>query len=171
MAPIIIGEGSERDPRSIPMTTRDGSHIPNFRRPEDSPEMRRGAANTLKVEHGNAKLRSSSSTYNCVGHLFASRRTWVESDHLPAILERDGYSRVDDPSKLCVGDIVVYENAHGEITHVGQVVEMQPNLLDGGRKVIILSKWGVYGEYLHELLDVPLLLGRPRNFWTERREV
>ncbi len=166
-----IGEGSDRDPRSIPVSTRDGSHVPNFRRAEDPPEVRRGAAEMFKEEHGNARLRSSSSTYNCVGHLFAARRTWVESDHLPMILERDGYSRIDDSRKLWVGDIVVYENAHGEITHVGQVVEIQPNLEDGGRKLIILSKWGVYGEYVHELLDVPLRLGSPKAFWTERREV
>jgi len=87
------------------------------------------------------------------------------------ILERDGYSQIDDSRKLWVGDIVVYENPHGEITHVGQVVEIQPNLEDGGRKLIILSKWGVYGEYVHELLDVPLRLGSPKVFWTERREV
>jgi len=167
----IIGEGSERDPRSIPISTRDGSHIPNFRRTEDAPEVRRSAATMLRAEHGNAKLRSSSSTYNCVGHVFAARRTWVESDHLPAILERDGYSRVDGREKLWTGDIVVYENDHGEITHVGQVVEIQDNLADGHRRVIILSKWGVYGEYLHELLDVPLLLGSPKAFWTERREI
>jgi hypothetical protein len=171
MAYIIIGEGSERDPRSIPLSTQDGSHIPNYRRAEDPPEVRRGAVTMFKTDHGNAKLRSSSSTYNCVGHVFAARRTWVESDHLPAILERDGYSRLDESQKLWVGDIVVYENEHGEITHVGQVVEIEKKLEDGGRKVTILSKWGVYGEYLHDLLDVPLRLGSPKAFWTERREV
>jgi hypothetical protein len=167
----IIGEGSERDPRSIPVSTRDGSYIPNFRRPEDPPEVRRSAVEMFKDEHGNAKLRSSSSTCNCVGHVFAARRTWVESDHLPTILERDGYSRIEDTRKLCVGDIVVYENPQGEVTHVGQVVEIQTNIGDGTRRVVILSKWGVYGEYLHELLDVPLRLGKPKAFWTERREV
>ena len=167
----IIGEGSERDPRSIPISTRDGSHIPNYRRPGDSPQMRRGAVEMFKGEHGNARLRSSSSTYNCVGHLFAARRTWIESDHLTTILERDGYALVKDQQKLWVGDIVVYENPQGEITHVGQVVEIQQNLLDGSRTLIILSKWGVYGEYLHELSDVPLRLGVPKTFWSERREV
>ena len=167
----IIGEGSERDPRSLRLSTRDGFHIPNVSRQEDPPEIRRGAIEMFKTEHGNAKLRSSSSTYNCVGHVFAARRTWIESDHLPTILEKDGYSRFHDPHKLWVGDIAVYENSVGEITHVGQVVEIQKNVEDGSHKVIILSKWGVYGEYLHELLDVPLRLGSPKTFWTERREV
>jgi len=167
----IIGEGGQRDPHSIPLSTRDGSSIPNFRRREDPPDMRRGAASMFKAEHEHAKLRSSSSTYNCVGHVFAARRTWVESDHLPMILERDGYIRLEDSQKPWVGDIVVYENQQGEITHVGQVVEIQDNLQDGGRTLIVLSKWGVYGEYLHELRDVPVMLGVPKTFWTERREV
>src|SRR5438045_797814 len=96
----IIGEGSERDPRSIPLSTTDGEHIPNTRRSEDSPEARRKAAEDLKIEHKDAHLRSSSGIYNCVGHVFAARRTWVESDHLPSILKRDGYSQVTDQRKL-----------------------------------------------------------------------
>jgi hypothetical protein len=125
----------------------------------------------FKTDHEAAKLRSSSSTYNCVGHLFAARRTWVESDHLLTILERDGYSPFQDVQKLWVGDMVVYENPQGETTHVAQVTEIQLDVEVGGRKVIVLSKWGVYGEYLHELLDVPSRLGKPKAFWTERHEV
>lgn len=86
------------------------------------------------------------------------------------ILERDGYRSVDE-RKVWVGDIVVYENAQGETTHVGQVVEIQLNVQDGGRTVTVLSKWGAYGEYLHELHDVPVRLGVPKAFWSERREV
>ena len=124
----------------------------------------------LKREHGEAKLRSSSSPYNCVGHLFAARRTWVESDHISMILERDGYLRVEDARKLWVGDIVVYQK-DSELTHIGQVVEIRIDHENGLRRPIVLSKWGVYGEYLHELRDVPLMLGSPETYWTERREV
>jgi hypothetical protein len=167
----LVGEGSQQDRRSIPLSTRDGSHIPNFRRPEATPEARRSIAAELKRDHDNAELRSSSSTYNCVGHVFASRRTWVESDHLLTILQRDGYAQLKDQFKLSIGDIVVYENQHGEITHVGQVVATRDNLEDGHRDVTVLSKWGEYGEYVHEYLDVPLRLGSPKTFWSERREV
>jgi hypothetical protein len=167
----IIGEGGERDPRSIRICTRDGTPIPNLQVTEDAPETRRTALLLFKESHPEAKLRSSSSTYNCVGHLFAARRTWIDSEHIAVILERDGYSRVEDERKLCVGDIVVYENRQGETTHVGQVVEVTPNLQTGERTVAVLSKWGVYGEYLHELEYVPELLGVPKGFWTERREV
>jgi hypothetical protein len=167
----IIGEGSERDPRALAVSTRDGLHIPNYLRLEDPPEVRRGAIAMFKEAHQTAKLRSSSSTYNCVGHLFAARRTWIESDHLATILQRDGYSRVNGQHKVWVGDIVVYENAYGEVTHVGQVTEIEESLQGGNRTITILSKWGVYGEYLHELYDVPVRLGFPRTFWSERREV
>jgi len=171
MNAIIIGEGSERDPRSIPLSTRDRTYIPNYRMPEHPPEVRREAAKMFKQDHAAAKLRSSSSSYNCVGHVFAARRTWVESDHLSMILERDGYSPFQDIQKLWEGDVVVYENEQGEPTHVAQVTEIRLNLNIGGRTVFVLSKWGAYGEYLHELLDVPVRLGKPKAFWTERREV
>ena len=167
----IIGQGSERDPQTLRLSALDGTHIPNVRRPEDPPEIRRSAIEMFKHDHPNAKLRSLSSVYNCVGHIFAARRTHVSSEHLPTILEKDGYSRIDDVQKLWVGDVVVYENAEGETTHVGQVVEIQPNLHDGSRNVVILSKWGTYGEYMHEVSDVPSMLGTPKTFWSERREV
>ena len=167
----ILGEGSERDPNAIPLSTCDGSHIPNFRRREDSPEVRRGGIEMFANDHPNAKLRSISSTYNCVGHIFGARRTWIESDHLAAILTRDGYREVKDRHRLWVGDIVVYENSFGETSHVGQIVEVQKSAAGGEPEFMILSKWGPYGEYLHDLLDVPLLTGKPKTYWTERREV
>jgi hypothetical protein len=167
----IIGEGSERDVRSIPLSTRDGSHIANVRRLEDPPEVRRKAAEDLRREHENARLRSSSSTYNCVGLVFAARRTWVGNDSLTTILERDGFSQVSGDQNLRVGDIVIYENSQGEMTHVGQVVDIEVSLIDGSGKVTVLSKWGAYGEYLHDLIDVPGQYGNVRRFWTERREV
>ena len=167
----IIGQGSERDPQALGLSTLDGTHIPNVRRPEDPPEMRRSAIEIFKNSNPDAKLRSLSSVYNCVGHIFAARRTHVDSDQLPMILKKDGYSRVDDIQRLWVGDIVIYENAAGEPTHVGQVIEIQSGLQGAGRKVVILSKWGTYGEYVHEVSDVPLMLGSPKTYWSERREV
>src|SRR6266849_5824649 len=157
----IIGEGTERDPRAIQLASRDGTYIPNFRPPELAPEVHRSAAEMFKRERENAKLRSSTSVYNCVGQVFASRRTWVEIDHLPSILERDGYKRFNERKNLWVGDIVVYENAGGEMTHIGLVVEKRPDVAHGGHQIYVLSKWGQNGEYLHELEDVPPLLGNP----------
>lgn len=167
----IIGEGSERDRKTIPLSTCDGSHIPNFTRKEDPPEVRRHGIEIFKNAHPNAHLRSISSTYNCIGHLFGARRTWIEIDHLKTIFTLDGYRLITDENKLWVGDIVVYENRFGETTHVGQVVEIQKNLVGGESNVRVLSKWGPYGEYLHDLFDVSELIGKPKEYWTERREV
>ncbi len=33
----------------------------------------------------------------------------------------------------------------------------------------VLSKWGADGEYFHDLTDVPYLLGRPAEYWTDRK--
>jgi len=167
----IIGEGTERDPYAIPLATRDGTYIPNVRTTEQAPEFHQSAAEMFNHERGNAHLRSSTSLYNCVGHVFASRRTWVEIDHLALILQRDGYKRVSEQKELWIGDVIVYENADHEMTHVGVVVEKQPDVEHGGYKIYVLSKWGQNGEYFHQLDDVPPLLGKPATFWSERREV
>lgn len=171
MVPIIGGEGNERDHRSLHMSTLDGAFLPNVRHPEDPPETRRKGIEDLRTDHPHVQLRSCSGVYNCVGHIFAARRTWVDNDHLPKILSRDGYSLVLDKTKLWKGDIVIYENAQGELSHVGQVMEIKNNVADGTREIVVLSKWGALGEYLHEVSDVPLILGKPKNFWSERREV
>jgi hypothetical protein len=167
----IIGEGTERDPLSIQLATRDGSYIPNFRTPELAPEIHRSAAEMFGRERAEAQLRSSTSLYNCVGQMFASRRTWVEIDYLQSILERDGYRRVNERKNLWIGDVVVYENREGEITHVGLVVEKRLDVKSGNHVIYVLSKWGQNGEYFHQMDDVPPLLGNPVKFWTERREV
>ena len=171
MMPPIILLGTERDPRAIPLATRDGVYLPNYRTQELAPETHRAAAEMFQKTRPGARLRSSTSQYNCVGLVFASRRTWVESDHLQLILKSDGYKKVENEQNLMVGDLVVYENEQHDLTHVGLVVEIKWNLVGGKNTILILSKWGQNGEYLHEIEDVPPLLGRPSTFWTERREV
>jgi hypothetical protein len=42
---------------------------------------------------------------------------------------------------------------------------------NGADYLQVLSKWGADGEYLHDLTDVPYLLGRPAEYWTDRKEL
>ena len=82
---------------------------------------------------------------------------------LGLILNDDGYRVVEQPHP---GDIVVYRGDGGMVEHVGLV--LQADQVFGVRQILVLSKWGGDGEYIHREEDVPDQLGRPVEYWTER---
>ncbi len=84
------------------------------------------------------------------------------------ILDDDGYRRVGDKSELQQGDIVVYQDGNGEVSHVGIVASINRNVTAGDWDVTILSQWGRDGEYFHRADDVNPLLGSPTEYWTDR---
>ena len=94
-------------------------------------------------------------------------RTWIETDHLRAILEDDEYRPIDRYG-LQQGDIVVYKDNHNEDSHVAIVFEVKLNLVDATFEVVVLSQWGQDGEYLHKDDDVNPQLGTPTEYWTDR---
>ena len=167
--PVLL-EGSPSDRHSIPLATKRGCHIPNFRRePRDTSAME-DAVRWNSESHESVRVRSKSSTYNCVGMVFANRRTWVETDHIRRILEEDGYRPVTLQDAEC-GDIVLYTDADADATvlHVGVIVRHDPSIEDADWKTTVLSQWGRDGEFFHELKDVNTgLLGSPNEVWTER---
>ena len=126
------------------------------------------AKNTVLTHHPDARARSLSSMYNCMGMVFASRRTWVDPEHLPMILEDDSYRRVSSEGELQPGDVVVYRHDDGEISHVGVVTEVRTNVREAAREVFVLSQWGRDGEYFHRADDVNPQLGKPAEYWTDR---
>lgn len=170
----IIDEGGSRDKRAIPLATRQGTWIRNVRRTENAPEALRDAAERWKRLLPNAILRSNTALYNCVGLVFASRRTWVGVDDLGPVLrlifEEDGYNRLSSMADVERGDVVVYRDPQGkEIRHIGIVIEKSAVVQKADWQVTVLSKWGPWGEYVHPLRDVPSGLGEPVEFWSERR--
>jgi hypothetical protein len=124
----------------------------------------------MKQSHPDALLRSITATYNCVGLVVASRRTWVDTEHLLTILIEDGSRRLRGPEEARVGDVVVYRDEAGDVSHVGMV--SQKKIADPRSDadfLQVLSKWGADGEYFHDATDVPYLLGRPAEYWTDRK--
>jgi len=167
VASYVLDEGGENDNRSIPLATKQGNWIRNVRKPEHLPGRLRSAAKALCGAFPNIRLRSLSATYNCVGMVFAARRTWVEPEEIDLIRRDDEYIRVERP---VVGDLVVYRrSADGGICHIGQVVEIERDVQTAHHRATVLSQWGQDGEYLHDIADVPELYGSQREFWTERR--
>jgi hypothetical protein len=79
---------------------------------------------------------------NCFGWVFAGGRYVIKSGEVKKILEDNGYEPVAEPS---VGDLVVYTDGKGGFVHVGIV-----RVAGGETPVLVESKWGHLGRYLHE---------------------
>ena len=152
----------------LPLSTRKKTQIPNEQRSPWPPVKMQAARDNVLANHSSARARSLSSVYNCMGMVFASRRTWVDPEHLPMILIDDEYQRVNNRGELQPGDVVVYRNDQGIITHVGIVAEVNPNLEEATWEVTVLSQWGASGEFFHLDDDVNPLLGNPTEYWTDR---
>lgn len=109
-----------------------------------------------------------SSVYNCMGMVFAARRTWIDPEEIRLILEDDDYRRVSDASELMPGDVVVYRTDDGSVSHVGVISEVQIDIREASRRIVVLSQWGREGEYFHGVDDVNPRLGKPTEYWTDR---
>jgi hypothetical protein len=106
----------------------------NWEKKHPSADHRRGAA---------------SSSYNCHGLTFGSRRTGIDDPAaVREILQHDDYVKIDRKD-LLPGDTVIYIDNEGDITHSGIVIEVPPL----GAK--ILSKWGECQEVIHLIGDCP----------------
>ncbi len=154
---------------SLPLATKQGTDIPNEQRIERAPESLRAAVELFRSERPDAILRSITNTYNCVGFVFASRRTWIDPEHLPMILQEDEYKRVLTIEETQPGDLVIYRNDARDIVHIGVILEVRPVLERAAREIRVLSKWGGDGEYIHAPEDVHYELGQPSEYWTERK--
>ena len=164
---FVIGEGGPKDRNAIQLATRAGTWIKNERRLERAPEAL-AAAIAMCAPFGGT-LRSITGTYNCVGMVFASRRTWVQPDELAPIFGDDGYREIAD-SEAMEGDIVLYRDGSGDPCHVGVVFQRTTDVSSATTELIVLSKWGANGEYLHGRNQLPvLLLGKSSVVMSESR--
>lgn len=165
---IIFNEGSQQDTKSIDLATRAGTFINNVKEPERRPSVWSEVKN-VHNNHSSAELMSQTSIYNCMGMIFASRRTSIDiEDWLEMILIEDEYRKLNSVQDALLGDIIVYER-NEKLSHVGLLIEK--NLTATSIDYIVLSQWGADGEWKHHMYDVPELLGNPSEFWTHRRWV
>jgi hypothetical protein len=90
---------------------------------------------------GVVRLAPPSGVCNCHGWVFTGGRYWMRGADVSVILEDNGYEAVSAPQS---GDLVVYRDGQGRITHTGMVLAVA----EGGTTVVE-SKWGDLGLYLH----------------------
>lgn len=79
--------------------------------------------------------------FNCHGWVFANGRCWVRGTVVPMILHDNGYRTVAQPAP---GDVAVFRNEQGEVMHTALV-----RLVREDGSVLLESKWGALGCYLH----------------------
>ncbi len=96
---------------------------------------------------------------NCHGWAYTAGQYWVRCADVPAILEDNGYQVVETPQP---GDLIIYRDDDGKIVHTGQVKAT------GARYVLVESKWGPLGVYLHAPDDQ--CYGRSYRYYRSQRE-
>lgn len=167
---LIIGQGGPGDRADLPLATRRGRHISNERRIESPPARLRAAVELINKNWPSAKLRSATSVYNCMGLIFASRRTWIDPGFLIDILADDEYIKLAGIQEVQIGDVVIYrDRGDNSISHIGIVLKKDPVISTASWNIIIISQWGADGEYIHPIQEVPYYLGDPVEYWTDRR--
>lgn len=81
-------------------------------------------------------------THNCHGWVFAAAKRWIKGREVDMILTDNGYQAVIAPRP---GDVVVYRSSgDGAVLHTGLVRVAEPGL------ILIESKWGALGRYVHQ---------------------
>ena len=152
----------------LDLATKLGTRIPNASLGQQPPATMAVRRDMVLEKHPQAQVRSLSSQYNCVGMVFGARRTVIEPDHVPLILNEDGYQEVKDENDLMVGDVVVYKTDNGDVGHVGIIVRIKVAVNPPHRQITVLSQWGLHGEFFHDIDDVEPEYGNRKEFWTDR---
>lgn len=165
--------------QSIVLQTRAGRDIENLIEPEPQwRHIQKYRALFEKFRLGWQERRPPAGGCNCVGHVWASRRTGVFAPELERkvlmIFEDDGYRVVNWPNEpLAIGDLVTYWDSildRKGFWHVGLVVELRRSTLQGAAPIpYVLSKWdATSGEVLHHFRDCPFPNEVQPEFWTDR---
>ncbi len=84
---------------------------------------------------------------NCHGWVFLDGQYLISNEAVQRILDDNGYEVVEEP---IAGDVIIYRDGERNIAHSGLV----RGVLNDGT-IIIESKWGSEGVFLHNPLDTP----------------
>ncbi|MCI0641110.1 MAG: hypothetical protein L0Y72_10530 [Gemmataceae bacterium] len=111
--------------------------------PKVNPEQLRSQANllhSLKLTGAVIQISQGWQHCNCHGWTFSGGQFWIQPRDVPIILEDNGYEEVEAPRP---NDVAVYRDAGGAISHTGIVRFV------GGGLILVESKWGRIGRFLH----------------------
>jgi hypothetical protein len=152
------------DPTPVTITgqTDAGRTIPLFTRPVDElpPDKVKQVERWMTAAHPQAIIRTGDAdqSYNCHGWVFTNGGFWVRNESVDLILSDNGYEPVEKPMS---GDVVVYRDAQGHVTHTGRVRLVSEDT------PIVESKWGNMGRFLHPAAEQPY--GEKWSFYRSQR--
>lgn len=101
-----------------------------------------GDALTVNFMESTIQRGPASSAANCHGWVFLDSQFLIPGEAVQQILDDNGYEIVTEPK---AGDVIVYRDSNRNIAHTGLV----RGVLNDGT-IIIESKWGVDGIFLHD---------------------
>lgn len=84
---------------------------------------------------------------NCHGWVFTGGKFLMRGENVKQILADNGYTQVTLPEE---NDIIIYRTSDGGISHTGLVKTVLSD-----RTILIESKWGVDGRFLHRPENQP----------------
>lgn len=130
-------------------TTATGRVIPLYRYcvEVDDPEslsyelVRHDMAIADSYRHAVIRLGEPDEQSNCHGYVFTSGRYAIRGEDVEYILADNCFAPVATPA---VGDVAVYRGRAGKVIHTGVV-----RIAGGPDSVLVESKWGPLGVYLH----------------------
>lgn len=97
-------------------------------------------------------VRRPDASYNCVGHVFASRRCWLDPDLVRTLLHEDGFELVEQGS-VQPGDVAVWTMQQFDmVSHVAFVSDVRHVGYGGGvffPEVFYHSKMNKLWEVIH----------------------
>src|SRR5260370_34271294 len=91
-----------------------GMMLPTLRPLPKPPDFVKASVNLWKANLPDARLRSFSHFYNCVGMIFASRSAWVEGTDLELALMGDGYFPLRTLGDVERGALILYKQDRAE---------------------------------------------------------
>lgn len=149
-AELVLGASVEhKDHATIHGRTDRGSLIPLFAFETAYPleDMEAATLTTRQYAHQIIQIEEPNGRSNCHGWVFTDGRFGVHGGHVETILADNGYHQVEKPQE---NDVVVYRSPEGQVDHTGVV-----QLVTDEGLVLVESKWGPLGVFLHPLAVQP----------------
>jgi hypothetical protein len=145
--------------------TAAGNEIPNSQELTvigiDEEKARRNSF-ALKYKGAIPRTTKPTSIYNCHGLVLGARRTGIEKD-IREILKDDGYVQIQSETNTLAGDIVLYVSQGGEVDH--SAILVKPGYESMSAQGLVVSKWGSFIEYVHDIPLCPYFSDANIEFW------
>lgn len=149
---IALAPGNHSQPVHEFVALTDGNHpIQVYRLDQGATDPVNGGSqeNGYAVEYSGSMIQRAPAgpLANCHGWVFLDGQYLISGDAVQRILDDNAYEVVEE---AIAGDVIIYRDDNRNIVHSGLV----RGVLNDGT-IIIESKWGVEGVFLHKPLDTP----------------